>query len=74
MVDDVCLYQARQDFVKDKYLSQINDLENSADIEEKQQLEDMMRKELEDVTLRSVPFKSFTAPNPAKKGTTTQTS
>jgi len=36
MVDDVCLYHARQDFVKEKYLSQINDLENSVDIEEKQ--------------------------------------
>jgi len=35
MVDDVCLYHARQDLTKDKYLSQINDLENSADIEEK---------------------------------------
>ncbi len=36
MVDDVCLYHARQDFVIEKYLSQINDLENSADVEEKQ--------------------------------------
>jgi|LauGreDrversion4_2_1035121.scaffolds.fasta_scaffold34391_6 hypothetical protein len=36
MVDDVCLFNARQDSIKDKYISQINDLENSADVEEKQ--------------------------------------
>ena len=57
MVDDVCLYHARQDFVRDKYLSQINDLENSADVEEKQQLEELMRLELEQVQLKSVPIK-----------------
>lgn len=70
MVDDVCLYHARQDFVKEKYLSQINDLENSVDIEEKQQLEDLMRKELDDITLRSVPFKSVNSATLSKKGTT----
>jgi hypothetical protein len=70
MVDDVCLYHARQDFVKEKYLSQINDLENSVDIEEKQQLEDLMRKELDDITLRSVPFKSVSSTPSLKKGTT----
>ncbi len=70
MVDDVCLYHARQDFVIEKYLSQINDLENSADVEEKQQLEEMMKKELEDISLRSVPFKSVNATTLAsKKGT-----
>lgn len=36
MVDDVCLFHARQDSITEKYMSQINDLENSADIEEKQ--------------------------------------
>jgi hypothetical protein len=36
LVDDVCLFNARQDYIKEKYISQINDLENSADIEEKQ--------------------------------------
>ena len=35
MVDDVCLYHARLDFVNNKYLSQINDLEASADLDEK---------------------------------------
>jgi hypothetical protein len=35
MVDDVCLFHAKQDSVTEKYMSQINDLENSADIEEK---------------------------------------
>jgi len=66
MVDDVCLYHARLDFVNHKYLSQINDLEGSADLEEKQQLEDMMRKELEGITLRSVPPKIVTSAS--KKG------
>lgn len=57
MVDDVCLFQGRQEFVREKYLSQINDLENSADLEEKQQLEELMRKELEGINLKSVPPK-----------------
>jgi|LauGreDrversion4_2_1035121.scaffolds.fasta_scaffold19607_2 hypothetical protein len=35
MIDDVCLFDARVSSVKEKYLSQINDLDNSADIEEK---------------------------------------
>ncbi len=35
MVDDVCLYYARQDQVKQKYMGQIVDLETSADLEEK---------------------------------------
>ena len=35
MVDDVCLYHARVDQAKKKYIGQINDLENSADLEEK---------------------------------------
>lgn len=57
MVDDVCLYHAKVDSVQNKYMSQINDLENSADIEEKQVLEEMMKNELESISLRSVPLK-----------------
>ena len=57
MIDDVCLFDARVSSVKEKYLSQINDLDNSADIEEKQQLEELMRKDLEQITLKSVPVK-----------------
>lgn len=73
MVDDVCLYHARQDFIHEKYLSQINDLENSADVEEKQQLEDMMRKELAEITLRSVPFKSVSSSSSQAKRSSTST-
>lgn len=65
VVDDVCLYNARQDLIKEKYISQINDLENSADVEEKQQLEDLMRKELSSLTLKSVPPKLI---SPSQKG------
>lgn len=39
MVDDVCLYHARVDAVKDKYLSQISNLEKDTDQEERSQLE-----------------------------------
>lgn len=35
----------------------MNDLENSADLEERQALEDMMRTELSNITLRAVPLK-----------------
>ena len=38
-------------------MSQMNDLENSADLEEKQALEEMMKSDLNNVTLRSVPLK-----------------
>lgn len=57
LIDDVCLFDARVASVTDKYMSQINDLENSADVEEKQQLEELMRRDLEQITLKSVPLK-----------------
>ena len=57
MVDDVCLFHARVDQVKKKYMGQINDLENSADMDEKQTLEELMRTEVDSIPLRSVPMK-----------------
>lgn len=57
LIDDVCLFDARVASVTDKYMSQINDLENSADAEEKLQLEELMRRDLEQITLKSVPLK-----------------
>lgn len=57
MVDDVCLFDARQDLIKSKYMGQLNNLENSTDNEERSALEDMMKVELSNVTLRSVPLK-----------------
>jgi len=53
----VCLHGARQEEVKSKYISQINELENSADLEERQNLEEIMNQELQGIPLRSVPFK-----------------
>jgi hypothetical protein len=35
MVDDVCIYHGRREFIIDKYQEEINDLENSVDVEEK---------------------------------------
>lgn len=35
MVDDVCLHDARQETIKSKYQSQLNNLEASTDLEEK---------------------------------------
>ena len=57
IVDDVCLYDAKREAIQSRYLSQINNLESSTDQEEKQALEEMMKGELENVTLRSVPVK-----------------
>ena len=57
MVDDVCLFDARQTQIKSRYMGQIDNLENSTDNEEKSAMEDMMRTELSNVTLRSVPLK-----------------
>ena len=55
MVDDVCLYHARVDAVKDKYLSQISNLEKDTDQEERAQLEQLMNSELENIQISAVP-------------------
>jgi hypothetical protein len=47
MVDDVCLFRAREESIISKYSGQINDLENSAELDEKQVIEDLMKSELE---------------------------
>lgn len=57
MVDDVELYDARRNHIMNKYMSQLNDLENSADLEEKQTIEEMMNNELNNIVIRSVPIK-----------------
>jgi hypothetical protein len=57
MVDDVCLYHAKRDQIQAKYNGQINDLENSVDLEERQALEELMKQELYGITLKSVPLK-----------------
>ena len=35
MVDDVCLFDARQNLIQNKYISQLNTLGNSAELDEK---------------------------------------
>ena len=49
-------------------------MENSADIEEKQQLEELMRRDLEQITLKSVPLKLVSNPkkSPEDSGSSKQ--
>lgn len=57
MVDDVCLHDAKRQSITSRYMSQINNLNTSQDQEERQALEELMKAELSNVTLRSVPLK-----------------
>jgi hypothetical protein len=57
MVDDVCLFRAREESIVAKYSGQINDLENSAEMDERQVIEELLKSELESLQLRSVPLK-----------------
>jgi hypothetical protein len=55
MVDDVCLYHARIQSIKDKYETEFNQLEGSVDQEEKQAMEDNKNQEIESLHISSVP-------------------
>jgi hypothetical protein len=55
MVDDVVLYDAKVQSVKQRYQDQIKDLNESAEFQEKKAIEEMMSNELSQISLRAVP-------------------
>lgn len=58
MVDDVELYHAKVDQVKSRFQEQLNALEGGEDQEERDMLESKMATDVDNIPIRSVPYKA----------------